>query len=127
MNLKFDNYLFFNIHEVGTKARFLRLYKVKRNSYAGSVLCRIYDSYFSNPINIKKEYQKYYKIEYDSCEQFLVCHFNMSEELAEKICSSKRYYVDLGWKGDQTGESFSYDEELKKQFWEYAGGIEYED
>ena len=51
----------------------------------------------------------------------------MPEELAQKVCSEKKYYVDLSWKGEQIGYSFSYDEELKAQFWDFVGGIENED
>lgn len=126
-NLKFNNYLFFNLYEVGTKARLLNLYKVKRNSYAGEVIGRIYDLYFGNPINYRKEFRRYYKKEFDNCEQYLVCRFNMSEELARKICRNKKYYVDLEWKGEQVGDCFSYDDELKNQFWGFVGGLEYED
>lgn len=126
-NLKFNNYLFFNLYEVGTKARLLNLYKVKKNSYAGEVIGRIYDLYFGNPINYRKEFRRYYKKEFDNCEQYLVCRFNMSEELARKVCRNKKYYVDLEWKGDQVGYYFSYDDELKNQFWGFVGGLEYED
>lgn len=105
-NLKFNNYLFFNLYEVGTKARLLNLYKVKKNSYAGEVIGRIYDLYFGNPINYRKEFRRYYKKEFDNCEQYLVCRFNMSEELARKVCRNKKYYVDLEWKGDQVGDYF---------------------
>lgn len=126
-NLKFNNYLFFNLYEVGTKARLLNLYKVKKNSYAGEVIGRIYDLYFGNPINYRKEFRRYYKKEFDNCEQYLVCRFNMSEELARKVCRNKKYYVDLEWKGDQVGVYFSYDDELKNQFWGFVGGLEYED
>lgn len=126
MNLKFNNYLFFNKKDVGTKNRLLRLYGVKRNSYAGKVLARIYDSYFGKPISIKKEFSKYYKREFPCCEQYLVCRFNMPEELAKRICDEKQYYVHLDWQEEQPGLSFSYDEELKMQFWEFVGGLSYE-
>lgn len=127
MNLKFNRYLFFNKNEVGTPCRLLKKYKIKRNSYAGKVILRIYDSYFGNAINIKREFLRYYKKEFKTCEQYLVCRFNMSEDLAKRICDEKKYYVDLEWKGDQIGYSFSYDDELKEQFWDFVGGIEYED
>lgn len=51
----------------------------------------------------------------------------MSEELARKVCRNKKYYVDLEWKGDQVGDYFSYDDELKNQFLGFVGGLEYED
>lgn len=127
MNLKFNNYLFFNKNEVGTKNKLLRLYGVKKNSYAGTVVSRIYDSYFGNPTNIKKEFARYYKKEFDSYERYLVCRFNMPEELAKKVCEDKKYYVNLNWKAEQPGETFSYDEELRLQFWEFVGGLADED
>lgn len=82
-NLKFNNYLFFNLYEVGTKARLLNLYKVKKNSYAGEVIGRIYDLYFGNPINYRKEFRRYYKKEFDNCEQYLVCRFNINCPLCQ--------------------------------------------
>jgi len=127
MNLKFNKFLFFNKSEVGTKNKLLRLYGVKKNSYAGRVVVRIYDSYFGKPIDIKKEFKKYYKKELKSCEQYLVCRFNMPEELAKRIVDEKKYYVDLEWQEDQPGLTFSYDDELKKQFWGFMGGLAYED
>lgn len=127
MNLKFNNFLFFNKCEVGTKNKLLVLYGVKRNSYAGRVVARIYDTYFGNPIDIKREFKKYYKKEFKSFEQYLVCRFNMPEELAKRIAAEKKYYVDLEWQEDQPGLTFSYDDELKIQFWKFVGGLIYED
>lgn len=127
MNLRVDRYLFFNKAEICSRNRLIKLYGVKKRSYAGNVVMRVYDSYFGNAINIKKEFSKYYKKEFKTCEQFLVCRFNMTEELAKKVCNEKTHYVDLEWKGDQIWYSFSYDDELKKQFWRFVGGIEYED
>lgn len=127
MNLKFNDYLFFNKSEVGTKRTLLKKYKVRKNSYAGNVLSRVYDSYFGSATNLQKEFSRYYKKEFGTCKQYLICRFNMPEELAQKVCSEKKYYVDLSWKGEQIGYSFSYDEELKAQFWDFVGGIENED
>lgn len=127
MSLKFNNFLFFNKSEVGTRRRLLRKYKVRMGSYAGKVLLRIYNSYFGNATSIKREYLRYYKKEFRTYEEYLICRFNMPEDLAKRICNEKSYYVDLGWKGDQVGYAFSHDKELKEQFWSFVGGIEYED
>lgn len=127
MNLKFNNYLFFNKNEVGNRRSLLKKYKIKNKSYAGNVLLRIYDYYFGNAIHIKHEFKRYYKKEFATCDEYLVCRFNMPANLAKKICSEKTYYVDLDWKGEQIGWSFLYDNKLKEQFWNFVGGIEYED
>ena len=123
MILKFNNYLFFNKKEIGTRSKLLRLYKVKKNTYAGQVVDRIYNSLFGNPINIKSEFLKYYKKEFEYCNQYLICHFNMPEELARKICNEKKYYVDLNWKVDQIWNSFTFDEILTEKFWNLVGGM----
>lgn len=127
MNVKFNKFLFFNKNEVGTKNKLLMLYGVKKNSYAGRVVARIYDTYFGNPVDIKREFKEYYKKEFKSFEQYLVCRFNMPEELAKRIADEKKYYVDLEWQEDQPGLTFSYDDELKNQFWKFVGGLAYED
>lgn len=127
MSLKFNNFLFFNKGEVGTRRRLLRRYKIKANSYAGKVISRIYNFYFGNAINIKRDFFRYYKKEFKTCEEYLICKFNMPEDLAKRVCNEKRYYVDLSWKGDQVGHEFSHNDKLKEQFWSFVGGIEYED
>lgn len=124
MNLKFNGFLFFNKNEVGSKSILLKKYGVKKNSYAGNVLARIYDQYFGNSIEIKKEYKRYYKKEFRDYVQYLVCRFNMPETLAIKISEEKKYYVNLNWKEEQPGSRFSYDDDLRKQFWDFVGGLE---
>ena len=126
MIIRFDKYLFFNKDEIITRCDILKKYKIKRNSYAGKVLMRIYDYYFGNAININKEFKRYYKREFGTCEQYLICRFNMSKDLAKKISENKKYYVNLEWKGEEIGYTFSFDDDLRKQFWDFVGGIKYE-
>ena len=127
MNLKFKDYIFFNKNDIGSKRKLLKMYKVKKNSFAGKTISRIYDYYFGNSTNIKKEFYRYYKREFVDKLEYLTCHLNIPEDLAQKICDEKKYYVNLNWKGDQIGYSFLNDDKLKNQFWDFVGGIEYED
>lgn len=123
MNIKFSHYIFFNRKNVGSKRKLAKIYKVKLNSYAGRVVERIYNYYFGDSIKIKKEYKRYYRKEYNSCEDFLICRFNMSRELAKKILKENTHYVDLEFKGDEISYSFSYDDELTEFFWNNLGGL----
>ena len=61
--VKYDNFIFYEKKVVGSVSRLIRRYGVKRKSYAGEVLERIYYYYFGDAVNIKKEYKKFYKNE----------------------------------------------------------------
>lgn len=124
--LKFNEYLFFNKKDIGTPNNILRYFKIKKNSYAGNVLLRVYHYYFGNAINLEKEYTKYYKKEFDNYKEYLICKFNMPSNLAEKIMNQKTLYVNLEWRGEQIKYSFYDDEKLRKLFLSYVGGIESE-
>ena len=126
MNIKCQNYLFFNKKEVGSRRKILNIYKVKKKSYAGNVILRIYNYYFGDSKNVKREYEIYYSKEFSNYKDYLICRFNISNELADTISKENMNYVDLDWKGDQVGESFSYEDKLKEQFWRFVGGIKYE-
>lgn len=118
--------VFFNKKDVCSIGIILKKYGVKGNSYAGNVLKRIYHYYFGDSVNLYKEYKKYYKKEFKTYDNYLECHLGLPDELRRKIVYRKIFYVNLEGKGEHIGDSFLYDDELKEQFWEFAGGIEYE-
>lgn len=124
--VKFDRYIFFDKKQIGTINRMLRHYGVRKNSYAGGVIVRLYNYYFGNSIDVKKEFKKYYYKEYDkNYNEYLQCHFDMPERLSSVISKSKVFYVDLDGKFDRVGDSF-YDDDLVEDFWNYLGGIDNE-
>lgn len=106
--------------------KLIKKYGVKYNSYAGQVLKRIYQYYFGNSINLRQDYRKYYRKEYESFNDYLECHLGFPKEVINRMEGEKFLCVNLDGKGERAGESFSYEDELKKQFWEMVGGADSE-
>ena len=125
--VKYGNYIFFDKKSVCSVSRLIRRYGVKRKSYAGEVLERIYYYYFGDAVNIKKEYKKFYKNEFDNVDMFLECHMGIPERVRRKLSAKRILFVNLDGKGQHIGDSFYYDDDgLKEQFWNMVGGLENE-
>lgn len=121
-SIRVNTYIFFDKKVVGSRRSLQKKFGLKGRSYAGNIMRRIYHYYFENAINVKREYKKFYKKEFPQYIDYLVCHFNISNQLADKISKSKLYYSDLEWKSDHINYSFSYDEKLSDLFWNSVGG-----
>ena len=52
---------------------------VKKKTFAGNMISRMYDYYFQGAINFRREYRKYYRKEFCSVEKFIEEHFNIKE------------------------------------------------
>lgn len=103
--------------------RFLRYLKVKRHSYAGMNAARIYNEFFGDSYSLKRYYKKYYKREFDSCAEFLVNRWNISDGLAEKLSSENYHFTFCDYKNDRLSWFFSHDEKLVELFSDFVGGI----
>lgn len=127
MNMKFKEYLFFEKISVKSKRKLLKYFGIRKNTYAGDVATRLYDYFYKNATNLKREYRKYYKKEFADYKDYLICRFNMPEHVAKRLCGENRYYVNLKWKGEHPGDYFEEDDVLRKKFWDFMGGLEIED
>lgn len=127
MLIRANQYCFFNKRKIGSKHRIFKFFGVKEKSYAGKTLLRLYMQYFGEAELLRQTYRKYYKKEFSTYKDFLVCRYNISDKLAEVIMKENMSCTDLSSKGDDIAYSFDSDDELKKFFLEYAGGIRYED
>lgn len=74
------------------KELFINLAGGKENSFSSDIFSRMYDSVFSELINLEEMYEKYYKIEYSSFEQFLYKKYCVPAETIDemKTLTSKR-------------------------------------
>ena len=123
ITIKYNRYIFFDKKTVGSARRLVRRYGVRYNSYAGEVLQRIYHFYFGNATDIKKEYKKYYKKEFEDFDKYLEYHMGVKDDVRRKLKKNNVYYVNIDEKGEHIDDSFSYEEELKDQFWNLVGGL----
>ena len=64
---KINGRIFFKHKDVPCKRRVMKTLGVKKNTFAGNMISRVYDYYFQGAINLKKEYRKYYQ------ERILLC------------------------------------------------------
>ena len=71
--------------DVPCKRRVMKTLGVKKNTFAGNMISRVYDYYFQGAINLKKEYRKYYRKEFCSVEKFIEEHFNIELDDAKKL------------------------------------------
>ncbi len=125
--VKYGDYIFFEKKIVGSVRRLIRRYGVKRKSYAGDVLERLYYYYFGDAVDIKKEYKRFYKNEFDNIDMYLECHMCIPERVRGKLSAKKILCVNLEGKGQHIGDSFYYDDDgLKELFWNMVGGVENE-
>jgi hypothetical protein len=68
-----------------SKDDFIAKLGAKPGTYAYHLLDQVYDAFINNAEDLKAEYEKYHKKEYDSFEKFLENNKNFSKETIEKI------------------------------------------
>lgn len=105
----------------------MRYFGVKRKSYAGSVIERIYDYYCMGASSLFIEYLKYYRQEFDSYDDFLIRKYNF---FIEEISNWNKYllfYKNLHLTEDGGVENLTLDENFKAIIIKFLGGICIED
>lgn len=74
-----------------TKEVFLEIVGAK-DGYAKNMFSRIYDSVFSERIDMEREYNKYYSFEYESFEKYLYKKYNLEPDDIERLIEEKKKY-----------------------------------
>jgi hypothetical protein len=59
------------IRQVPTEALFLQRSRVREDSYAGSLMSKLYHRLFDISLELKRDYSTYYEVEYATFEQYL--------------------------------------------------------
>lgn len=102
------------------KEIFLENVKVTPDSLAEDVFTRIYDSIFSELINLEEEFEKYYNVEYKNIQHFLYQKFCLPIEVVDDFFSlkSQRESYCLFYKhekdsyGDYSITRYAFSEEM---------------
>ncbi|RCW23448.1 hypothetical protein DFO77_1483 [Marinilabilia salmonicolor] len=68
-----------------SRRKFLNKVGVKKNTYSYDMFYRIYDFIHSELIDLRKEYEKYYSIEYDTYENFIYHKLNIEYDVIESV------------------------------------------
>lgn len=126
--LKSKGRVFFQKNRIPSKKDVIKQLGVIKNTFAGNMIERMYDYYFDNAIEFKKEYRKYYSCEYSSLAVFIEEHYNIEKNLA-KMCADGNYCMKEFSRQiiDYNVETLNYDRDFKQKFSEAVGGIKDED
>ena len=86
MRIQYDSYSSLLLLNPSTSRRkFLKKVGVKKNTYSYDMFYRIYDFIHSEIIDLKKEYERYYFIEYDTYENFIYQKLNVEYDIIESV------------------------------------------
>ena len=94
---------------------------VKRKSYAGSIVTRIYDYFCGGSKSMYLEYLMYYRNEYSSFKEFLVDKYNLFEPEVDKIISWRLFCKDLSFTPDTNINDFLEDDNMGKAIIKWLG------
>lgn len=101
---------------------------VENNTFAGNMISRLYDYYFKDATNFRKEYKKYYSKEFPTIEQYIEEHFNIEPNLAEKYARDNYCIKECSRRTvERNVTTLNMDSEFKSLFAETVGGIDDED
>ncbi len=98
-----------------------RFFGVRRNSYAASVIHRIYDYYCKGANNLYLEYLRYYRKEFLDFEEFLSKKYNLFPEEISKMKSFLLCHKDVSFEADGHITDLIEDESIKEALHQYLG------
>lgn len=125
---KINGRIYFRQKNIPHKRRVMKKMGVKRNTFAGNMISRVYDYYFRGSINFRKEYRRYYRKEFSSVDKFIQEHFNIECEDAKKLAEGNYSMKECSHRSiDRNIETLNYDESFKNAFSKAVGGLEDED
>lgn len=73
------------LNGVVDEATLLRRAMVKPATYAGDLLINLHDAIFCRSLELKREYEKYYAVEYATFTEFVRKRFLLSQEVVGKF------------------------------------------
>ena len=116
-----SNHVFFSPKSIFSLCRAYKFFGVKKNSYMGSVVRRIYDYYCGGATNLYRTYRKYYKKEFSTYEEFLEKHFNLFPDEVKSISSKHLYYKDISFQPANNITNLIQDSEIAKTVKQFLG------
>ena len=120
--------IYFPTHKIPKKHIVLKRLGVKRNSFAGGMISRMYDYYFDGATDFSSEYRKYYSKEYDSLQKFIEDHYNIDYAKALQYAQEHYSMKNCNYHSiERNIEILNYDSEFRAMFSEAVGGIKDED
>jgi len=78
-----------------TRAAFLKRARVKPGTYAEELMGDIYDDVFRHCCELRREYQRYYAVEYSHFSAFLACFGHLPKEICDRADSHSFHYTHI--------------------------------
>jgi len=123
-----DGKIFLRRKDIPRKSQVMKKLGVKKNTFAGNMISRVYDYYFDGVLNLRKEYRTYYRKEFSSVEEFIEEHFNIEHNEAIKLAADDYSIKGYSYRSIESNiETLNFDESFKKAFSEAVGGLADED
>lgn len=120
--------VYFRKQDIPKKSKVMKQLGAKKGSFAGNIVSRMYDYYYKDAVNFRKEYRKYYKKEFESVEKFIEERYNIGYENAVSLASGNYSIKECSSKSiERNIETLNYDENFRKIFSEAVGGLHDED
>lgn len=125
---KKDGRVYIQKKKIPRKAKVMRKLGVKKNTFAGNMISRVYDYYFAGALNFRRECKKYYRKEFGSIEEFIEERFNIEHENAIRLATGNYSIKECSSRSiERNVETLNYDKSFKEAFSEAVGGLEDED
>jgi hypothetical protein len=108
MIYQYDDFNYFLVIDKDfTKNIFIKKMKVKPDSYAEKIVCRIYDYLTVNAVDVVEEYKNYYAKEYRNLNEFLYKKYNIESTLIRTLIKvltedNKLYHCNKYGTGDNS-------------------------
>ena len=126
-NMKIGTLVFYKKSFKTSPIGVYHFFGVKRRSYAGSIVKRIYDYFCGGAMNLFLEYLLCYRKEYESYKQFLLEKYNLFEYEVENSISWRLYCKDLSCTPDINVKDFLEYDEMKNAIRDLLGEVPDED
>lgn len=81
-----------------TKGEFLKKVKVKKNTFAGNLMERVYENLINEASDLLYEYERFYSREYESLEEFLYKKLLIDKDTIKLLLDnfSEEHYLYMG-------------------------------
>ena len=128
MKMLIGNRVFFKKKIRICKLGAYKYFGVKRNSYASSIIERMYDYYCGGSINLFWQYIRFYRYEFENFKEFLDKKHNLFTEEIDRLYSFTLNYKNLENESINNLTDIESDENIiRKIFMEYLGVERYAD
>lgn len=126
MFMVINNKNFYIKNKSNKKRKVYSFFGVRRKSYLGGVISRLYDYYCTGATNLYKEYRKYYYHEFLTFDDFLEKRYNLFKKEVVHISSKQVMMKDLSRDIDYNLYTLKEDESFVNGIRHFLGG-QYED